>query len=122
MVTGCTPSPLRRLFVHAMFDEAESDGCFLQDDWEDAEDQERLHQAVAEAASLGLLGDQSEGIHLPCAVCASSDGVLDGCATPPRKNMPLNSVVSMEKGLQPLSQPMQVFVRDFSSSRRQPGC
>ena len=122
MVTGCTPSPLGRLFVHAMFDEAEEDGCFLQDDWEDAEEQERLQQAVAEAASLGLLGDQSDDVQLPLAASSSSDGVTDVCATPPRKNIPLNSDASMEKGLHPSSKPIQVFVRDFASSKRQPGC
>ena len=63
-VTGCTSSLLARLFVHAMFDEEDGGDCFLQDDWQDEEDQERLREAVAAAASLGLLGDQCDDVHL----------------------------------------------------------
>ena len=84
-----------------MYDEDEG-GFFLQDEWEDEEDQERLRDAVAAAASLGLLGDQSDDVQLPLAASSSSCGVTDVCATPPRKNIPLNSDASMEKRVAPI--------------------
>ena len=68
---------LGRLFVHAMFDEEAEGGFFLHDEWEDEEDQERLRDAVEAAASLGLLGDQSDDVQLPLAATTSSCGVTD---------------------------------------------
>ena len=95
---------LGRLFVHAMFDEEAEGVFFLHDEWEDEEDQERLRDAVAAAASLGLLGDQSDDVQLPLAASSSSCGVTDVCATPPRKNIPLNSDASMEKRVAPIGE------------------
>ena len=58
-----------------MFDEEAEGGFFLHDEWEDEEDQERLRDAVAAAASLGLLGDQSDDVQLPLAVDTTPGGV-----------------------------------------------
>ena len=93
---------LGRLFVHARFDEEAEGSCFLHDEWEDEEDQERLRHAEEAVASLGLLGDQSNVVQLPLAASSSSGGVTDVCATPPRKNIPLNSDASMEKRVAPI--------------------
>ena len=85
-----------------MFDEEAEGSCFFHDEWEDEEDQERLRDAVEAAASLGLLGGQSDDVRLPLAASSSSGGVTDVCATPPRKNIPLNSDASMEKRVAPI--------------------
>ena len=92
---------LGRLFVLAMFDEKEG-GFFLQDDWEDEEDQERLRHAEEAVASLGLLGDQSDDVQLPLAASSSSGGVTDDLATPPRKNISLHRDASMQKVVAPI--------------------
>ena len=61
-----------------------------------------MRDAEEAAASLGLLGDQSDDVQLPLAASSSSCGVTDVCATPPRKNIPLNSDASMEKRVAPI--------------------
>ena len=87
--------------VPAMFDEEEG-GVFLQDDWEDEEDAERIRDAVAAAASLGLLDDEGNSVQLPLAASSSTDVVPDVCSTPPRRNIPQLSDVSMEKRIAPI--------------------
>ena len=95
---------LGRLFVHAMFDEEAEGSCFSHDEWENEEDQERLRDAVEAAASLGLLGGQSDDVRLPLAASSSSGGVTDVLATPPRENIPLNRDASMQKGVAPIGE------------------
>ena len=63
-----------------------------------------MRDAEEAAASLGLLGDQSDDVQLPLAASSSSGGVTDVCATPPRKNIPLNSDASMEKRVAPIGE------------------
>ena len=91
-----------RFFVHAMFDEEAEGSCFLYDQWEEEEDRENLRLAVEAAASLGLLGDPRDDVHLPLAASSSSGGVTDVLATPPRTNSPLNRDASMQKVVAPV--------------------
>ena len=92
--------PVVILYGQEMFDEEYDDTCH-HDTWEDEEDAERIRDAVAAAAALGLLEGESQDVRLPLAASSSSSGVADGPVTPLRKQGPRHSDESMEKRVAP---------------------